>query len=117
MENKLEILNVKHEVSLVTMAMGKLDDNIASTISTLKEVLHEVGDIKASVAIVEDLKKRVENLEEELKDVPTKQEVQTLQQAIEDIKAIPNKLLMRFFLGISGALAVAIVAWFLNTGG
>ncbi len=94
---ELEVLKNKQDIALVTMAMGKVDDNLSTMVSTLKEVSQAIIEIRIAMAAIESLEKRVVKLETDM----------------DGVKDVPNKILFRVGTALLAFVSVgALTAYF-----
>lgn len=93
---ELEQVKLKSDINLVTMAIGKVDDNLNSIAGSMREMNKEIVEIRITMASIESLEKRVAKLEET--------------QA--EIKDVPNKILFRVVVSLCTAGALGALAWF-----
>lgn len=99
LENTLDILSLKNEVNLVTMAINRLDKNMEESEQTLKEINKGIQDINLKLTSIEAIDKRVV----------------TLEGKVDEIESLPNKILWRFTVGFV-ALSIAAIGWALKGG-
>lgn len=93
---EIEVLKNKQDIALVTMAMGKVDDNLSTMNGTLKEMNVAIVAIQIAMASIESLERRMAKVEKE----------------VDDIKDIPNKILFRVISTIAATAALGAIAYF-----